>query len=183
MKRSIGDRITISKQEKETIIKIDGTVEGWMNHALLGWIFMWSVIGFYVAYFVFSGKAEEEQRFFLYTYLMFWVYFEIKAVYSWLFRVWGYELIRVTPSGMYIKKAVFSFGKVVRYVRENIKNLRKVETDRKSIVGAFNKSFWVIGNQQLVFDYIGKNVGLGMHLTPKDRDELLVFLRQQMKRN
>ena len=182
MKLSIGDRITVSKQEKETIIRIDGTVEGWMNHALLGWLVMWTSIGVYVANFAFFGDAESDQKFFFLTYLAFWFYFEIKAVYSWLFRVKGYELIRITQDGWYIKRAVFSFGKVVRYVRENIKDLKKVEHDRKSVTSAFNKSFWVMGNEQLVFDYIGKNVGIGMHLTAKDRDALLVFLRKLMKK-
>ena len=182
MKLSIGERITVSRQDKETIIMIDGTIESWMNHALLGWVVMWTAIGFYVAYFLYSGKAEEGQIFFFLTYLMFWLYFEAKAIYSWLFRVKGFELIKITPDAWYIKRSVFSFGKVVRYVKENVKDLRKVESDRKSVVSGFNKSFWVVGNEQLAFNYIGKNIGIGMHLTEKDRSELLVFLRKVMKK-
>lgn len=182
MKQSIGKRITISKQESETIIKIDGTVEGWMNHALLGWVFMWTMIGLYVAYFVFYGDSEEDQFYFFLTYLAFWAYFEMKAVYSWLYRVKGYELVRIAKDGWYIKRAVFSFGKVTRYVKENIKDLRKVKHDRKSVTSAFNKSFWVMGNEQIVFDYFEKPIGIGMHLTEKDRDGLLVFLRKEMKK-
>ncbi len=182
MKLSIGERITVSRQEKDTIIMIDGTVESWMNHALLGWVLMWTAIGLYVAYFLYSGQAEEGQTFFFLTYLMFWLYFEAKALYSWLFRVKGFELIKITSDAWYIKRSVFSYGKVIRYVKENVKDLRKVENDRKSVTAAFNKSFWVVGNEQLVFDYIGKNVGIGMHLTEKDRNELLAYLRKVMKK-
>ena len=182
MKQAIGDRITTSKKDQETIVKIDGTVEPWMNHALLGWVVLWSMTGFYVMYFIYSGKAQGDQFFFFLTYLTFWVFFEYKAVYSWLFRVRGYELIRITSDAIYIKRAVFSFGKVQRYVRENIKDLRKVPQGEKSFNAVYNKSFWVMGNEQLVFDYIGKNVGIGMHLNEKETASLLMFLRKTLKR-
>ena len=182
MKKSIGNRITISQQEKETIIRIDGTIEGWMNHALLGWLVMWTIVGGYVAYFAFWGGAEEDQKFFFITYLLFWFYFEVKAFYSWIFRVSGFELIKITPDAWYIKRSVLSFGKVTRYVKENVKELNRVENDRKSVTSAFNKSFWVMGNERISFDYIGKKVGVGMHLVDKDRDALLMFLRKVSKR-
>ena len=63
MKSSIGNRVTVSKKDKETIIKIDGTIEPWMNHALLGWLVMWTIMGGYVFYFIYSGSAVEEKVF------------------------------------------------------------------------------------------------------------------------
>jgi len=182
MKNSIGDRITLSKKEKEFIIKISGTIEPWMNHALLGWLIMWTIMGGYVVYVVFSGQAVNERLWFFVTYLAFWLYFEVKALYSWLFRAYGYELIKITPTEMFVKRALFGYGKVNRYDRENIKELRKVENNRKSISEGFNKSFWVMGNEQLIFDCFGKQIGLGMHLEEKDRSELLIELRRFLKR-
>ena len=182
MKKSIGKRITISQQDKETIIRVDGTVEGWMNHALLGWLIMWTAIGAYVFYFAFWGGAEQDQKLFFITYLLFWLYFEVKAFYSWIFRVKGFELIKITPEAWYLKRAVFTFGKVTRYVRENVKDISKVENDRKSVTSAFNKSFWVMGNERISFDHFGQKVGIGMHLDDKDRDALLAYLRKMMKR-
>lgn len=182
MKLSIGQRVTISKQDNETIIKINGEIEPWMNHALMGWVFMWTLLGAYMLYYILSGKAVGDSLFFFVTYLIFWLYFELKAVYSMLFRMYGYELVKLNKDELYIKRAVFSYGKVNRYDRENIKNLRKVEHDRKSINGAFNKSFWVVGNEQIVFDFMGSQVGIGMHLEEKDRNELLVQMRRFLKR-
>lgn len=182
MKQSIGERITISKKDSETIIRIDGTVESWMNHALLGWVTLWTLTGLYVIYYLNSGKAQQDQVFFFITYLAFWAYFEYKAVYSWLFRVKGYELIKINPDALYIKRAVFSFGKVNRYVRENVKDVNKVEMDKKSVNAVYNKSFWVMGNERLMFKYIGKNVGFGMHLNDKDTGALLTFVRKTLKR-
>ena len=182
MKQSIGERITVSKQDSETIIRIDGTVEKWMNHALMGWVFMWSMIGLYVMYFLYSGKAQSEQLFFFITYLVFWAFFEYKAIYSLLFRLKGYELIKISSDSVYIKRGVFSFGKVQRYVRDNVKELKKVEDDKKSLSSVYNKSFWVMGNEKLMFQYIGKNVGIGMHLTEKDASTLLMFIRKTLKK-
>lgn len=182
MKLSIGERITVSKQDKETIIKILGKTEGWMNHALLGWLILWTFTGLYVVYYVFSGKLTSDQLFFFITYIVFWFYFEIKVLYSWLYKTYGFELIKITPNEWYIKKSVFSYGKVQRYTRENIKDIRKVKADQKSINAALNKSFWIVGNEQIVFDYIGKSVGIGVHLNAKDQGELLMQIRKTMKR-
>ncbi|MGB0390776.1 MAG: hypothetical protein ACPGRC_06380 [Salibacteraceae bacterium] len=182
MKQSIGERITWSKKDSETIIRIDGTVESWMNHALFGWVVMWTFTGLYVVYYLYSGKADSSQFFFFITYLTFWGYFEYKALYSWLFRVKGYELIKINPDAIYIKRAVFSFGKVHRYVRDNVKDLSKVEMEKKSLNAVYNKSFWVMGNEQIMFRYIGKNIGFGMHLNEKDTSALLMFTRKVLKR-
>ncbi len=182
MKQSIGERITVSKKDAETIIRIDGTVESWMNHALFGWVIMWSLTGLYVVYFLSAGQVKGEQLFFFLTYLTFWGYFEYKSIYSWLFRVRGYELIKIAPDAIYIKKAVFSFGKVQRYVRENINEMRKLDQYDRSLAAVYNKSFWVVGNEQIVFQYLSKNVGMGMHLNDKDAQALLTLVRKTLKK-
>ena len=182
MKQSIGERITVSKKDTETIIRIEGTVEGWMNHALLGWVVMWSFLGLYVIYYLVSGKAEGERFFFFLSYIMFWGYFEYKAIYGWLFKTKGYELIKVAPDALYIKRALFSYGKVQRYVRENINELRKLDQYDRSLAAVYNKSFWVIGNEQIVFEYLGKNVGFGMHLNETDAKALLQIVRKTLKK-
>lgn len=182
MKSSIGNRITISSKDRETIIKISGTIEPWMNHALLGWLIMWSAIGAYVIYYMLTNTLSSNEFFFFLTYVAFWLYFEIKALYSWLFRAFGFELIKITPAELYIKRYLFGYGKATRYDRDNIKDLRKLEMDRKSLSGAYNKSFWVMGNEQIQFDFIGKEIGLGMHLEEKDRNELLVQIRRFLKK-
>lgn len=183
MKSVIGNRITISKQEKETIIKISGTIEPWMNNALLGWLVLWTVIGSYVVYYVFTGKTQGENMFYYFiTYLAFWGYFEFKALYSWLFRVYGYELIKITGSEIFVKRSLLGYGKVKRFDRENVTDFRKVVTNRKSVNAGFNKSFWVMGNEQIEFDSLGQLYGFGMHLEEKDRNELLVFLRRVLKK-
>ena len=183
MKSAIGNRITVSKKDKETIIKISGTIEPWMNHALLGWLVMWTIMGAYVVYYVITGKTEGENMFYFFlTYLAFWGYFEIKAFYSWMFRAYGYELVKITPSEIFVKRSLFGYGKSKRYDRENVKDFRKVETSRKSVNAAFNKSFWVMGNEQIEFDSLGQAYGFGMHLEEKERNELLVFLRRLLKK-
>jgi len=183
MKSAIGNRITVSKMDKETIIRISGTIEPWMNHALLGWLVMWTAMGAYVAYYIFTGKAVTENMFYFFiTYLAFWTYFEVKALYSWLFRMYGYELIKITSSHLFVKRTLFGYGKVKRFDRENIVDLKKVEVSRKSVNGAFNKSFWVMGNEQIQFESLGKVQGFGMHLEEKERNELLVYLRRVLKK-
>lgn len=183
MKQSIGERITLSQKDSELVIKILGTIETWMNHALLGWIIMWTLMGAYVAYFAFSGKATDDQFWFLLTYLAFWVYFEAKAVYSWLFRVYGFELVKITSTELVLKKSLFTYGKVLRFNRENIKNVHQADPFQKSVVTAFNKSFWVMGNEQVLFESIGQTYGFGMHLNEKDAGQLMAVVKKFLKKS
>lgn len=181
MRLAIQDRITVSRENKELIVKINGFLEGWMTMTLVFWLVMWSFAGFYVIYYLSTGKAVGQQFWFFITYLVFWGYFEYKALHSFLYHKYGFELMKITPTEVYIKQDIFGFGKTRKYLRENISEWEKVIHDRKSYSAAFNKSYWVVGNQQLQFMYLGKPVTLGIHLTEKERDKLLVTLRKESK--
>jgi hypothetical protein len=143
---------------------------------------MWTLAGAYVFYYLIAGNAVGEQFWFFVTYLVFWGYFEYKALHSFLYHKYGFELMKITPTEILIKHDIFGFGKTRTYQRGNVKDWERVEHSRKSYSAAFNKSFWVVGNQQLQFPYLGKQVPFGMHLTEQERDKLLVNLRKEMKR-
>lgn len=182
MRQTIGERISISREKKELIVKVNGHLEGWMTMTLVFWIVMWSCAGAYVFYYVIQGKAVGEQFWFFITYLFFWGYFEYKGIHSYLYHKFGFEIMKMTPTEMYIKQDVFGFGKTRKYNRENVQEWERVEHDRKSYSAAFSKSYWVVGNQQLQFMYLGKPITFGMHLSEQERDKLLVSLRKESKR-
>lgn len=182
MQLSIGERISLSRIDKELIVKISGKMESWMTMTLVFWLVLWTAAGAYVCYYLLAGKTQGDQSWFFVTYLVFWGYFEYKALHSFLYHQFGFEIMKVTPSEVLIKQDILGFGRTRKYVRENIGEWERVTHDRKSYSAAFSKSYWVVGNQQLQFLYLGKMIGFGMHLSPEDRDKLLMSLRKEWKR-
>lgn len=181
MKKSIGERITVSKQDEELIIKILGKQEKWMESALLSWVVVWTLVGGYVLFYMLNYDLSREENLFFVVYLTFWGYFEFVSVKAWLYKRFGFELIRLDNEFLYHKVDVLGKGKLKRYLRSNIRSLRLNEGDPRSFSGAYSKSFWVIGNEQIKFDYLEKSAAIGMHLEEKEAKEVIQLLRKNLK--
>ena len=182
MRRSIGDKITVSKTDKELIVKIPGTIEKWMENALLGWVIMWTIMGLYVFYYVSYYELEREPRIFFIVYLAFWAYFEYKSVVSWLFKKYGFELIRVDNEFLYHKVDILGKGKLKRFLLDNVKGMHVNEELDKSMSSVYNKSFWVMGNERIAFQHIDKEAVLGMHLKTNEAKEIVNLINKRIKK-
>jgi hypothetical protein len=181
MKKEIGDNISISKEDEEVLIKIINPLEGWQEMALLGWLVLWTSLGIYVTFYLFNAGLERDAYIFFIVYLSFWGYFEYKALHGYLFKKFGYELIKINKEKLLYKRSLFKRGKIKNYLRKNIKGFRLFEPSKKSFAAAYNKTFWTVGNEQIEFDYLGGKVSFGMHLEEKDARQLTVFLNRQLK--
>jgi len=182
MRQAIGNRITMSKRDGELIVKITSRMEGWQEMALLGWLVVWTSMGIYVLYYLlFAGLAREQQFFFL-TYLAFWGWFEYKVLYAYLFKRFGFELLRFRSGEFYLQRNLFGLGKVKRYLVENIQKFQKVEHSQKSFSASYNRSFWVVGNEQVHFRYLDQDIALGMHLSDEETSKLLNYLNQNFRK-
>lgn len=181
MRRNIGDKITVSKDEKELIIKIPGSVESWMENALLGWVILWSIMGLYVLYYMMSNNLSNEEQVFFAVYIAFWIYFEYKSVVAYMYKKIGYELIRIDGEFLYYRIVVFGKGKLKRFMLENIRNIHVAKDDAKSFASAYNKSFWVMGNERIIFQHLEKQAAFGMHLSPDEAKEIVQMVRKRIK--
>lgn len=181
MRRSIGDKVTVSKDDKELIIKIPGSIEKWMENALLSWVIVWSLIGLYVTFYMFAYDLSKDEQVFFAVYLAFWGYFEYKSVRAWMFKRFGFELIRLDGEFMYHKIDILGRGKLKRFMTENIKGLRVNDEEDKNFSYAYNKSFWILGNERIAFDYMGKKAVFGMHMDDKDAKEVVQLIRKRIK--
>lgn len=182
MKKTIGDKITASVEQKELIIKIPGTMPKWMEHALLSWIILWGIMGVYVFYYVLTSDLPEKNVFFFSAYLAFWAYFFWKSLYAYLFKKFGFELIAFDKDFLHYKRSIFSYGKVKKYKTSNIREFIKTEHDPKSFGQAYQKSFWVIGNERIQFQFLEKRIGLGMHLNEQETKSVKQLLNQHLKK-
>ena len=178
MKKSVGHNTTISKQNNETIIKVSGTLpEKWMEHALLAWVILWSSLGIIVSYYWIAGDFTSEQKNFFMAYLAFWAFFEYRSVYSFLYKKVGYELIKLKDGHLYYRRYFLGLGKPQRYDLKNVSELGMIEHSRKSFAGAYNKSFWIVGNERVGFKHISKKVAIAMQVTDKEAKEIVRLIK------
>lgn len=178
----IGEHISINELEGATEIKIVSPLEPWMKNAMLAWLVLWTSLGVYVTYYLTNTPLESNQRIFFLTYLSFWLWFEYKTAYAYLFKKYGYEWIRIDADDLYFGRKLFGLGKIRKFMIKNIQKLDLVEFDRKSFAGVYTKSFWTMGNERLQFNYLDSVVAMGMHLDDKDSRGLQSLLQRKLKK-
>ncbi len=181
MESRIGDRITIWREGPKTIIKIDGRMEDWMMHAIAAWDILWTAMGGYVIYYLISGKAQGDQMIFFLVYLAFWLYFEYKGIEAFVYKLNGYERIEIDRDTLSVTTKVFGTRTAV-VEKKDVQQIRRADPNRKSIWAGFDKSFWVVGNQQVIIDAGNKLLKTGMHLDSKDAESLARKLRYLINR-
>ncbi len=182
MKKSIGNNTSVSTKDGETIIKVSGTLpEKWMENALLAYVILWSSLGAVVIYYASTGKFTADQQGFFMAYLAFWAFFEYRSVYSYLYKKWGFELIKIREGHLYYRRYLFGMGKPQRYDLKNVTELGIIEHSKKSFAGVYNKSFWIVGNERVGFRHISKKVAFAMQVTDKEAKEVVRIIKQAKK--
>ena len=169
-------RLIIEKNKGETIVAINGKIERWQEALLLSWVVMWTALGVYVFLQLF-GDYPRDNKLTFFVYLVFWAYFEFRGVHALLWRLFGQELIKITDSEILYKRDIKSYGKAIRFQRENVKNVRLNEANTKSFASVYHKSFWIVKGGDVLFDYLGKTIALGVQLEEKDARKLMKALR------
>ena len=182
MQNKIGDKITWSKKDKETVVQISGSMEGWMMQALLAWLILWSTLGVYVLYYLFTKDLTREESLFFTVYLVFWGYFEWKTLYAYLFKLKGFELIQLSADGLHIKRKVLFMEKANHFRLENIKKFEVIDSDNRSFGAVYQKSFWVVGNERIGFQNMNKKAAFGYQLEDADAKNLAHLMNRALKK-
>lgn len=178
--KKIGKRITWSEDDKGTFFLIPGQVEGWKETLLLTWVIAWMICGVAVCLQIF-GEYSKETKMSLVIYMAFWAYFAYKGINAWLWRKFGTEMIRVDSEGIKVKRDIKGYGRVRTYFIDNIRKIEPLQRKAGSFAHTFNRSFWVIGGETILLDYLGQDVALGMQLSENEREQLIKHLRRLTK--
>lgn len=182
MNKKLGPNVEYTKDKSSLSVTITNRLEGWMSMAIFGWVMVWTGMGAYVfLYMLFSGLANEELIFFS-VYLAFWAWFEYKALYGWLYKKYGYERILVENGSFVYSRNLFSLKKSKKYDLEEVKPSSKSQESERSFAASYNKSFWIVGNEQIQIPVGDKLVRVGMHITPKETTELIRVFNQSIKK-
>lgn len=176
----IGERISFVEDKSRITIVINPKEVGWFKAAMGAWVFMWYTIGCTVVWYYFTFKMTEQETIILFVFMAFWTYFAMKVTRSWLWLLWGKELIKLDEVSLIYKRSIRKYGRATPYYLENITKMRMSHPKENSIQTAWEKSPWIIGGERLEFDYMGKVVKFGRKLDEKDAELLFKFLTKRI---
>ncbi|XOV68920.1 MAG: hypothetical protein ACFHU9_06990 [Fluviicola sp.] len=183
----IGERISFVEDKNRTTIVIEPVNAGWVRSAMGAWVFMWFAIGISVIINYNSLGLDENQAVFIWVFMAFWAYYAVRVTRSWLWLMWGKELIKIDEVAMTYKRSIKKYGKANPYLLENIQKMRVSTPKENSVQAAWEKSPWVVGGERLEFDYMGRLVRFGRKLNEKDAEMLFRYItkriEQQIRKN
>lgn len=179
----IGERISYRDHKNPyTTLVITPERTAWKDALMLAWLLMFSFIGVYILYELFTVNHLKNEKIALVTFFSFWVYFEWKVLKAFLWLRFGKENIRVDPEYVWVKKSIGKYGKAKNYLIENVKNISARTPSEKSFSYQFESSYWVVGGERVLFEYLGRSVHFGRKLDEQDAKLLAKFFEKRVQK-
>jgi hypothetical protein len=125
---------------------------------------------------------SQEEKLFLFVWLMFWLYFEYISVYAWLWKKYGREKISLKNNKIFYSKNFKWQKKPVMMDLELITEINKLEVSEKNLLLNLSNSYWNRGNERCAFRYRGKNILFGLKLTPDEANKLVNLLKKGLNK-
>ena len=176
----IGERISfVDDKDKATIVIYPENIT-WIKAILGAWVGMWFAVGATVTWSLFTFEFTEQETIILIVFLTFWAYYAYRVTKSFLWILWGKELIKIDEVSLSYKRSIRNYGKSVPYFLENIKKMSVHQPKERSIQTAWEKSPWIRGGERIEFEYMGKVVRFGRKLDEKDTKQLFRFVAKKM---
>jgi hypothetical protein len=176
----IGERISFVDDKKITTIVIYPESSNFLKAIMGAWVAMWFSIGLTIMWYLSTVQTKEQELIILVIFLVFWAYYAFRVGRTYLWLLWGKELIKLDEVSLIYKKSIRKYGRAVPYYLENIRKMRVNQPKERSIQTAWEKSPWVAGGERLEFDYMGRVIRFGRKLKEKDTELLFKLLAKRL---
>jgi hypothetical protein len=178
--KKINDKVSMSEKDGNLLIINYGKVVKWQETLLFIWVLSWTICGMVVLFQLFTDLSKEV-KLALAIYLSFWVYYEFKIVYVYLWRAFGKELIKINETEVLIKNDIYSYGKAKRFLIDNIQSIKLNEIEETAFSKVMNQSFWKISHHAFCLDYFGKTIYFGKEIPKNEAVEILKKLQTKIR--
>jgi hypothetical protein len=175
----VTNRLHISTDSDGAAITINGKLEPWKTVVLVLWLAAWLCVGAAVI-MEFVRITEREMKLLLVVFLVFWAYYLWKVGQVCIYRIQGYEEIRIAQGEVLVTRNILGSGKPKRYFIDNIAGLKHIVIPEKSWAASYENLWWVLGGERVGFNYQDKFVRFGMQLSEQETQELIRFLKKYM---
>lgn len=175
----IGDLISVKDQKDQLSVVISGVGQKWEKIVLAVWSFIWLLIG---AYFFNEISQASERQFilFLTVFLCFWAFYFVKALQIFLWRMAGYQNIRIVDDKLIFRN--YSGLKVNEkiYFAHDIERMEVLTLKDKSLNRAYYGGFWVKGLKMISFYHKGKKIDFAPQIPTNEARALSQLLSKRI---
>ena len=177
----IGKRVSFIDDKQKTTIVIYPENITWVNGLMGAWVAMWFAIGAIVVWSFFTFKLNNQELIALLIFMSFWLYYALKVGRSFLWLLWGKELIKIDETALHYKKSIKNYGASTPYYLDNIGKMSITEPKEHSFQAVWEASPWITGSERIEFDYKGKTIRFGKKLISKDSKLLLNLITNRIE--
>jgi hypothetical protein len=164
----IGERISLVDEKGKTTIVIRPEDRFWIKGLMGAWTAMWFTIGLTVIMSYFTFDLTKQEKIAIFVFMSFWAYYAVRVTRTFLWIMWGKELIKINETSFSYKKSIRNYGRSVPYYFENIQKMAVNFPERNSLQWAWESSPWIQGGERIEFEYRGKAVRFARKLNEKD---------------
>ncbi len=176
----ISERISVERKDDGLSVVISARLPRSKEAMLIAWFVAWLACGVYIMTELGQMPAGRMRSFFI-AFLAFWTWFALRIGRVVLWRLKGFELLRVKGGVFTIKDSILGYGRANEYFTANIQRFGPIAIDERSWKWQLNDSFWVIGGERLGFEHLGKKVAFGKGLTKEEALRLVPALDKALR--
>jgi hypothetical protein len=177
----ISTRVSFSSKNDITTIVILPEKNVWVNAMMGMWLAMWWVIGCVLLWSLFNLKLNEQEKLIIYIFFVFWAYYAFKVTKSFLWLLYGKELLKIDEVGISLKKSLLTFGQASPFYFENIKSISYSIPASGSFQAVWEASPWVTDGERITFEYFEKPIRFGRKLNEKESAEIVNIINKKIK--
>lgn len=177
----ISDRVSVDRKEDGLSVVISARLSRGKEALLITWFIAWLACGIYV-FVEYRHTPPGGLRSFMLAFLAFWLWFALRIGRVLLWRLRGFELLRLKGDRFSVKDSILGYGRASDYFVENIQRFGPLNVEETSWKWQLNDSFWVMGGERLGFEHLGKRVAFGKGLTAEEAARLARVLADAFKR-
>ncbi len=178
----LSKRISVKKQATFTTIIITPIQNFWVNLLMGAWLGMWITIGSVVVSSFFIFKLSYQEEVILWIFLSFWVYYLQKISRSFLWLLYGKELLKIDEVGINYKRSIFKYGKTHVIFFENVLSISARFPEDNSLESVWESSPWINGGERIHLETKLKTYTLGRKLIKQEAFGLIDILKTAIKK-
>lgn len=153
----------------------------WVNAIMGMWLAMWYTIGIIVFWSLFNFQLKQQEKLILYIFFPFWAYYAFKVSKSFLWLLYGKELLKLDEVGISLKKSLLTFGEASPFYFENIKSINYSIPVKSSFQAVWEASPWVTDGERITFEYFDRPIRFGRKLNEKESAEIVNIINRKIK--
>lgn len=123
---------------------------------LIVWLGGWFLGERFAINEVFYSETANKSINFVSLWLFFWTIGGILAIFTWLWNVFGYEIITITSTSIFRRYELFKFGRTKEFSASHITHLRLSPAPASSFFSNRGIQGWGFLPGQISFDYGAK---------------------------